>query len=110
MNFIKEESSEEWNLTEQTETLQTREIVPGEQKEYLVVLNWVQDIQNYGEKVNKATIDNVTNEESFEEIDKDSEENNNTDSSIITIKLEKVASKPDDSKNNDDKQHIGKQL
>lgn len=105
MNFIKEESSEEWNLTEQTETLQTQEIAPGEQKEYLVVLNWVQDIQNYGEKVNKATIDNVTNEESFEEIDKDSEENNNTDSSIITIKLEKVASKPDDSKNNDDKQH-----
>lgn len=62
------ESNPNWKKTEDTYTLQTDEILPGETKEYVVVLNWEQDTQNEGYKSNEAKIISTENEPKFDEI------------------------------------------
>ena len=61
------ESNPNWKETENTYTLQTDEILPGETKEYVVVLNWKQDTQNEGYKSNEAKIISTENEPKFDE-------------------------------------------
>lgn len=61
------ESNPNWKKTEDTYTLQTDEILPGETKEYVVVLNWEQDTQNEGYKSNEAKIISTENEPKFDE-------------------------------------------
>ena len=61
------ESNPNWKKTEDTYTLQTDEILPGETKEYVVVLNWKQDTQNEGYKSNEAKIISTENEPKFDE-------------------------------------------
>ena len=61
------ESNPNWKETEDTYTLQTDEILPGETKEYVVVLNWKQDTQNEGYKSNEAKIISTENEPKFDE-------------------------------------------
>ena len=61
------ESNPNWMKTEDTYTLQTDEILPGETKEYVVVLNWIQDTQNEGYKSNEAKIISTENEPKFDE-------------------------------------------
>lgn len=61
------ESNPNWKKTEDTYTLQTDEILPGETKEYVVVLNWKQDTRNEGYKSNEAKIISTENEPKFDE-------------------------------------------
>ena len=56
-----------WNVSGTTATLETEQIVPGETKEYEVILDWDQNGNNLGTKTNTASIITTNNKYGLEE-------------------------------------------
>lgn len=58
-----------WTVEGNRAKLDTEVLAPNESKEYLVVLDWTNDVENIGTKPNVAKIEKTENEAGFEESD-----------------------------------------
>ncbi|MBQ3408460.1 MAG: MucBP domain-containing protein, partial [Clostridia bacterium] len=83
--FVASESDGKWELVDGKYTLTTEELLPGESKEYVVVLSWVASEKNYGSKKNIALIIATENGAEYAE----TLEEDNKDEAIIKIVLSK---------------------
>ena len=86
------ESEGNWQLVDGKYTLTTDEILPGESKEYIIILKWIVSDTNQGTKTNIALITDTTNGANYEETTTD----DNESSAIISITLEKVEEEIDE--------------
>ena len=67
-------SNENWNISGSTATLETDIIVPGETKEYEVILDWNNGGDNIGTKKNNARIITTENKYGLKETTEDDNE------------------------------------
>ena len=66
---IDEFSSRNWLQEDGKLVKNTRNIKPGETKQYEIILDWTNAVETLGTKVNVVTLENTKNEAGFEEID-----------------------------------------
>ena len=83
--FVKEEDTI-WKEKDGKYTLTTEVINSGETKEYEIILKWNPEEANKGQKVNTAKIANTVNIPEY----KETTQEDNEDTAIIEIKLEKT--------------------
>ena len=80
---IDKTASDKWSEKDGKATMAVKEIKPGEEKEYKIVLNWKKGEKNIGTKVNTVQIIGETNTPGF----KDSNEEDNISSAILLLTI-----------------------
>lgn len=66
--LMKQEDNTEWTIQDGIAQADVKDINPGEEKQYTIVLEWIQSETNFGTKENKAYLDKVNNGAGFDEI------------------------------------------